>query len=222
MSNSADSPQILQLEQTTPIKFYKESIEVGIYHFYICGEILSDPGPYLDMCQILKTAAPHDTIYVTLNSPGGDLYTAVQIISAIRASQADVITVIEGQASSAAAMIFISGDKHIVNEHSSMLIHHYSTTVGGKGHEVSARLVHTEDMMRLILTSGAHANFLTNTEVDKILLGQDLWLSQEQILKRLPIESIITPHQKSPEVLTKAIETAVCDSGESQLQLFKE
>lgn len=165
------------------IKYYKQALQVSIHHFYIVDEI-GPVAPYLDMINVLKTAESHDTVFIYLNTPGGDLYTAIQIISAIRQSSATVITCIEGMVASAGTLIFLAGHKHVVNSNCTFMIHNYSHGAWGKGNEVALRVKHSEHYFKKLATD-LYGRFLTEEEIADVINGKDFWMESEEVLSRL-------------------------------------
>lgn len=169
------------------IKYYKQALQVSVHHFYMVDEI-GEVSPYLDMINVLKTAEQHDTIFIYLNTPGGNLYTAIQIISAIRQSSATVVTCLEGEVASAGTMIFLAGNKHVVNPNCTFMIHNYSTWFGGKGNEVASRMKYFESYFRK-LAKDIYGHFLTEAELEEVVSGKDFWMESEEVLKRLGAEN---------------------------------
>lgn len=165
------------------IKYYKQEIRVNLHHFYIVDEI-GDVREFLDLINILKTAEEHDTIFIYLNTPGGNLYTAIQIISAMRQSHATVITCLEGEVASAGTLIFLAGHKYVVNPNCTFMIHNYSHWVGGKGNEVAIRVRYSEQYFHKLATD-LYGRFLTAEELSDVLNGKDLWMDSEDVLRRL-------------------------------------
>lgn len=165
------------------IKYYKQALQVSIHHFYIVDEI-GDVPPFLDMINTLKTAEQHDTVFIYLNTPGGNLYTAIQIISAIRQSNATVVTCIEGMVASAGTLLFLAGHKHVVNPNCTFMIHNYSHGAWGKGNEVALRVKHSEHYFNK-LANDLYGKFLTEDEINDVINGKDFWMESEEVLKRL-------------------------------------
>ena len=62
-------------------------------------------------------------ITVRINSPGGEVWDAFAIFNAIRRHKAQVITVVDGVAASAASFVAMAGDRVVMSPHSQMLIH---------------------------------------------------------------------------------------------------
>lgn len=179
-NNSMMFPLIPELDS---IKYYRQTLQISIHHFYIVDEI-GDVGAFLDMINVLKTAEQHDTVFIYLNTPGGDLYTAIQIISAIRQSQATVVTCIEGMVASAGTLIFLAGHKHVVNPNCTFMIHNYSGGAWGKGNEMALRVRHSEQYFKKLATD-LYGKFLTEEEIHDVVNGKDFWMESEEVLERL-------------------------------------
>lgn len=169
------------------IKYYRQTLQVSVHHFYIVEEI-AEVGAFLDMINVLKTAEGHDTVFIYLNTPGGNLYTAIQIISAIRQSNATVVTCIEGMVASAGTLIFLAGHKHVVNPNCTFMIHNYSHGVWGKGNEVMLHVKHSEQYFKK-LAHDLYGNFLTEEEIADVVNGKDFWMESEEVLQRLGVEN---------------------------------
>jgi ATP-dependent protease ClpP protease subunit len=166
------------------IKHYTQVIPVNLHHFYITGELEEDMDIYAEMLNTIKTAEAHDKIYLYLNSYGGVLTTALQIISTISQSVAEVITVIEGEVCSAATFIFLAGDKYIVNDNTIFMIHNYSHGSHGKGGEVASHVTFTQEHFRE-LAFYYYRDILTDKEIESVCDDKDIWLTSEKLLKRL-------------------------------------
>jgi ATP-dependent Clp protease protease subunit len=166
-----------------PIKQYTQVINVSLHHFYIIGEI-EEPDRYIDMINTIKSAEPHDKIFLYLNTPGGCLSTTIQIISAMKQSQAEVTTVIEGEVFSAGTFIFLAGDSYIVNDNCSFMIHNYSHGILGKGGEVARQVKFTDEYFNQLAKS-FYKDFMTPTEIEDICQDRDFWMGSEEVIKRL-------------------------------------
>lgn len=175
-------PKDMLLEKT--IKCYTQSITITLYHFYITGDIETEVDRYIEMINTLKTAEQHDQIYIYLNTPGGDLATTVQIISAIKQSAANVTTVIEGECCSAGTLIFLSGDDFIVNDHCTLMIHNYSHGPIGKGGELKSAVDYSDKYFKKI-SEDFYKDFLTDEEIVAVCQDKDFWMETDEILERL-------------------------------------
>jgi ATP-dependent protease ClpP protease subunit len=165
------------------IRSFKRNIPVSVYDFYIIDEI-KEPDRYLELIHTLKTADPHDTIFIYLNTVGGDLYTTIQILAAMNGSHAKIITCLEGQACSAGTFIFLKGDTKLVSPHSTFMIHNYSQATSGKGNEVVQHVNYMGDYYKQ-LASDIYGDFLTKEEIEVVVNGDDLWMGSHEVIRRL-------------------------------------
>lgn len=179
-----DGKQYIPMQEKS-VKMYKQTIPINIYHMYITGEI-EEVDKYIDAINEIKLAEEHDTVFIYLNTQGGNLSTAIQIISAMQQSKANIVTVLEGEVSSAGTMIFLAGDQHIVNDNCSFMIHNYSHGPFGKGNEVAQRVKFTEEYFKQ-LANYFYKDFLTDDEIENVCEGKDIWLGSEEVRRRLNI-----------------------------------
>lgn len=100
----------------------------------------------LPLCQsileysLLAPECRPDHITLFINSPGGYMSSAYQLIDSIKGSTIPIVTIGTGQVASAGVMILMAGAKghRMVTETCSIMSHQYSTGIGGKEHEVIA------------------------------------------------------------------------------------
>lgn len=154
-----------------------------IHHHYLTGAIKYEP-KILGLIKCLKCSGPKDLIYIYLNSQGGDLDITTQIINSINATRATVVTVADGEVSSAASLIFFAGHALEVSEYSTFLIHNGSVVIGGKFNEVKDRVANDHAFMEKLF-HGVYGKFLSSSEIDKVLSGRDIILSSEQVITRI-------------------------------------
>jgi ATP-dependent Clp protease protease subunit len=86
----------------------------------------------------LETSDRESDIYLYINSPGGHLSAMYGIYDTIQYIAPDVVTLVYGQASSAAAFILAAGapGKRYALKNSEIMIHEFATGVQGKAHEI--------------------------------------------------------------------------------------
>lgn len=162
---------------------FEHTIPGKIIHLYL-SEGINEPKDYINIIHTIKTASPHDTIYMYLNTPGGYLDTGVQLISAMRASQGHVVTVLEGTVASLGALLFLCGDEFIVHQHVLFMIHNHSGGQWGKGHEYLAKAEATAKWFENIARD-VYRDFLSESEIKEMLDGKDFWLQTDDVKKRL-------------------------------------
>lgn len=157
----------------------------SLHTFYLSGTIES-PEEYVTWFEIMRNAGDNDIIQININSPGGDLFTAIQFLRAIADTPAHVICSVEGACMSAATMIFLTADTFEVSEHSMFMFHNYSSATFGKGGEMYDNIIHerkwSEHLLRRI-----YADFLNESEIGSLLDNKDIWMDGEEVLKRLKL-----------------------------------
>ena len=182
---------------------YYEQVNVSkIHHFYI-SQVVDNPIHYIHMINIIMSASPVDIIHLHLNTPGGVLETGIQIINAMRSTEAHVVCSLEARAYSLGTLIFLAAAEFIVHDNCVMMFHNYSGGTSGKGHEQEAELSAT----RQWFTSFAHdlyVPFLNEEEFENIINGGDLWIHSDEIRTRLSNMVNIIEKEQQEEQLTKA------------------
>ena len=172
------------IESIMLYQHFESQITQNIHHFYISARI-QDPSYYIDMIHILLTASDVDTVIIHINCNGGNLFAGAQIVNAIQASSAHIVSSLEGEASSLATMVFLSGDEFVVHDHSFMMFHNYSYgSTLSKGHEQEAALLAMKDFFKG-MAEKVYAGFITEDELDRIQRGEDLYMQSHNIRTRL-------------------------------------
>jgi ATP-dependent protease ClpP protease subunit len=155
----------------------------NLYEFYLVGEI--EPAEnYIEWFNTIRNCSDMDVIKININSGGGDLFSAVQLLSVLRQTEALKVVFVEGACMSAATIPLMVADEVHIAEHSMIMLHDYSGGVVGKGGEMFDQLAHerkwSENLIRDI-----YEGFLTEEEFQSLLQNRDLWMSGEDVLKRL-------------------------------------
>jgi ATP-dependent protease ClpP protease subunit len=186
LNGDDDDDEIQQPDKRTrviPYHYYEHTLTSQRIHFYV-NESIGKPSLYSDMIHRINVASPDDVIYIHLNTPGGRLDTGVQIINAMRNSQAKIVTVLESTAYSLGTLIFLSGDEMVVNDHCIIMFHNFKGGVIGKGNELASELEATIKWFTA-LAKQIYIPFLSEKEFQQIIKGEDLWLLSSDIRKRL-------------------------------------
>lgn len=162
---------------------YKNTNIQQVLHFYI-NQPVGAPHEYVEMIHRIKTAGENDIIFIYLNTPGGQVNTGIQIIAAMRSSQAHIITVLEGEVCSLGTLIFLAGDEFIVHDHCLFMIHNYSGGAYGKGHEQIAQIQAVSREFGNLARS-IYIPFLTVEELERVIAGEDMWMGSDEVRSRL-------------------------------------
>lgn len=166
-----------------PYQTFEEKFSASHIHYYI-SKAIGEAHEYIDMIHRIAAAGPADTIFLHLNTPGGQLDTGVQIINAIQNTQARVITILEGTAYSLGTLIFLVGDEMVVNDHGMMMFHNFNGGMAGKGNEITLELEATNKWFAT-LAKQIYVPFLSEDELHRLSRGEDFWMHSAEIRKRL-------------------------------------
>jgi ATP-dependent Clp protease protease subunit len=182
------------LQQTLQAKAYVEDGPVAImaraspigtrYDFYLTKTIKCDDN-VMSLIALLREATPNDQVFIHINSPGGQLKAAAQILTAIRDSQAQVSTCAEGEVYSAASLIFFAGSSFSISEFSNFMVHNAS---GGAGGDVRAAIKDLENVQEWVekIYKSVYVPFFSEKEVDDILKsGRDHFFTPEEMAGRI-------------------------------------
>ena len=205
-----------QLQQfIVPVKkayhHFESVITSSQIHFYLSSQI-TDPRDYTEMIHRISTASPYDVVFIHLNTVGGRLDTGIQLINAMKNSQAKVITSLECNAYSLGTLIFLSGDEMLVNDHCMMMFHDYSGGTDGKGNEQVSQLAATHKWFATLFRK-VYIPFLTEAEVERVLKGEDLWMASAEIKTRLNrMIKKLTEDSQQPKKPKKSKLTSVIDA----------
>ena len=143
--------------------------------------------------KLLAVNIAYDTdveIFLHINSGGGDVFGVLSIINLIINNKVNIVTVIEGQACSAATILSMIGSRRQITENSYMLIHNLSSGFWGKMHEMEDEMKNltllTKDIKKMYKT---YTN-ITTTQLES-LLKKDLLLDAKTCLRYGLVDEIV-------------------------------
>ena len=177
-------------------RFFSKQL-VNIHEFYLCGEI-ETPEEYIQWFDVIRHSGETDVIKIYINSPGGNVFTAIQFMRVLKESSAKIVMSVEGECASAATMIFLCGDSFEVSEHAMFMFHNYSSGVFGKGGEMFDQLKHERKWSERLLRE-IYEDFLTEQEIVSILDNKDIWMSGDEIIERLKAKKAIIESEGEAE-----------------------
>jgi len=175
---------------------------VNIHELYLSGDV-ERPEEYVEWFDIIRNAGQNDILKIYINSPGGDLFTAIQFMRVLNETEANIIVSVEGACMSAATLIFLCGHQFEVSPHSMFMFHNYSSGVVGKGGEMYDRLAHEKEWSEKLLRE-VYVDFLTEKEIISILNNKDIWMDGDEVIKRLQKKvAVLEKEQKANEAKEK-------------------
>jgi len=181
--------QQLQNNQIQPsCRIFEYPNTIGGNNFVIYVDELDDYDYYINAIEKITNASPNDNIVLKINSPGGYLNILNAFLTAIEFSQANsIVAEIIGEACSAAAILALACDDIYVGYNAVMLIHTIRSGHYGKVEDVRNHLEITKVQQNRIVKK-YYSGFLTDDEIDDVLLGKELWLTADEIIERWNIK----------------------------------
>lgn len=164
-------------------KFYSLYSSEKEADLYIFGDITTWPWDEKDRDAygIVKELQELDveTIKVHINSYGGDVSEGLAIYNTLKNSKAEIVTICDGFACSAASVIFMAGDVRIVNEASLLMIHNPWTWASGNADDFRKQ---AEDLDKIAQASvNAYMSKVNISEEElKQLLNDETWLTAQE------------------------------------------
>lgn len=161
------------------VPYVKSTNQLDVY----INTSIDEPSCYSEICYILSTLTEDETVYFHINTPGGILDSAFQLVDAIKGCRATTVAKLTGTVASAGTIIALSCDKLIIAEHTSFMIHSYSSDAYGKGSELKARQEHIDKSTNHAFKE-FYSGFLTDKEVKEVINGKDIWLTADEVRMR--------------------------------------
>lgn len=162
---------------------YFETTYGRVFDYYLLGEITS-PTNYADWFNQIRNTTENDVIRMHINSPGGDLYTAIQFVHTLADANAKIEMHVEGACMSAATMIFMLGDEYYISPYSVFMFHNYSGGIIGKGNEIINQALNDRKWTSNIFST-MYKDFLSPTEINDLLNDKDIYMYQDDVIQRL-------------------------------------
>lgn len=183
MSSTADLEGAL-LQQQSCGEFIHVTVQESRTYTVFIDEDIIEPKHYRELLSLLFNASENDHINFMINSGGGNLSTALAIVEAINHTEAGVTANIIGDCHSAASIIMLNCPEVVVCDSASCLVHTASYGISGNNGMVKA---FTEFNVQQIdrLLDETYSGFLTETELENVKQGIELWFTAEDIRKRL-------------------------------------
>ena len=140
---------------------------------------------YAEFVHALRYAPEGQEITIHINSPGGNLHTCLSIVNAMIASDAIITTVVDGDASSAAAIIWLAGmNRLIASKHVCVMLHGASCGFGSsKISDITSSTKATDKIVESLLDD-LTIDFLTDEERADIRKGVDIYITGAEIIER--------------------------------------
>ena len=145
---------------------------------------VTDPEHYVEWVELIRDAGEHDTIEFHINSPGGNVYSAIELIHAFAETDAHIHVVLTGIVASAGTILMTVGDSFEINPWTTFMFHNYSGGTIGKGNEMAIKMDYEREWSKMFMHD-VYEGLLSTDEIDQLLDGRDFWLSAQDVGERL-------------------------------------
>jgi len=162
-----------------------------------------DPASTMALLKILKEidnknvwfATTHDCVEIPpiklhLNTIGGSLFSAIAVADIIPTLRSKVITIIEGNCSSAGTIISIVGDRRLMTKNSYILIHQLTGGMEGKHEELKDAMENYGLFSKKLEDMYLRYTKIPKKEFDK-MITHDLYLPAELAKKWKFVDEVI-------------------------------
>ena len=162
---------------------------------------------YRTVLQGIDSLGEGDLILLNINSYGGQLDGAIAIINAIENTDADVHASIEGVAASAASLIALASPSISVSPYATMMVHAATFGAFGKQSDVISHASFVDKQVRNLMGS-VYKHFLTDKELEEVIMGKELWFDAEEIVRRLELRAELQEKKARAEAKSSKVSKA--------------
>lgn len=158
---------------------------------------LTAPEHFHEELETIRVATEADVVILRLSTDGGRADTMKAFLKAINTSPAYFIADVQGDIASAGGPLMLACDEVQLGEFSSLMIHTVQTGYGGAGHNMKKFSDHISKDARNIIET-CYEGFLTQEEIEQVLVGEELWLDCEEIVSRMAAREVYREDQLPP------------------------
>lgn len=166
---------------------------------------IGTPAGYDELCHMFRSLSEGDTVRLYLNTTGGNVAAGLAMIEAMRDSQATITTILNPEAFSMGALLFLAGDDFEFPPNGRLMLHNYSSGSMGKGNEQMAEVQSSIKWFEQVMTDTCYP-FISKAEIHAIIEGRDLWLTSDSIRLRFEnLEKLAKQALKKPKTGPKPL-----------------
>lgn len=183
------APRVMQLttdvrSTTAQMTIYGDIAQTDWLAIFMGGDGDGTTTNALDVSKAIAAIPPEVTdIEVHINSYGGDVAEGVAIYNALRQSSKHVTTVCDGFACSIASVIFMAGERRVMNSASLLMLHEPSfPNAGGNAKALRKQADDLDVISQLSKTAYLAPGGIEPEELDEVM-SAETWVSPEQAVE---------------------------------------
>jgi len=126
-----------------------------------------------------------DSLIIWLDTPGGQLDSALAIIDAMETTEGQVQVIVTGEAASAGSLIALSAPNLVLGAKARFMLHAASYSIGhSKQGDIESRVENSKQLLKGVVEEG-YKDFLLPEEIELMFIGKDYYMDAAEVTARL-------------------------------------
>lgn len=153
------------------------------YNVYITKGI-DEPHNYDEVVNLLENVVTEDDyVAMYLTTPGGYIVSAMRIMDAMDNCVCPIEGILSGETASAGTAIAMKCDYLTIGKYANMMLHQWTTMYYGTARQIDIEYKFSREILKGWMMD-TYKHFLSEEEVDNMLMGTDIYLGRDDILAR--------------------------------------
>ena len=166
---------------TTPHTMFQTQVEVANHYRLFIDTLVQEGAQLHEILDTLHSASDLDTLELRINSGGGYVSHGQQLINVMTDRFKDrSLTVIDAEACSMAALLFMAGSTRVIYPHSILMVHDVSMYLAGKSNETARRMKVEVPALKEYFRN-LFKDVMSEDDIEKVFDGTDLWFGAEKM-----------------------------------------
>lgn len=182
MSILAAMPE--QRKPATAVRIKPKTSSIGDDILIDIDTEFESPDTFREIIRAIENDRECDTVVLKINSHGGRTDSAQAVYAALLETKAKTVARVI-TAYSSGSIVAMSCDEIQTTPHCTMMIHNASAGAWGKIGDMKTQTTFLENYFKSWFDE-LYAGFMTSEEIDDVFKGQDFWLNETDIKRRLP------------------------------------
>lgn len=129
------------------------------------------------------------TIHIRLDSPGGEVFAAISMATAMREHKSEIVVHVDGYAASAATQLLMAADKSVISQGGMVMIHKAWTLAMGNSSDMTSTAALLDKIDGQIAESYTNK---TGIPADEILqmMDDETWMTEKEAVEKGFVDAI--------------------------------
>jgi len=179
----------------SPHTMFTQQVEVINHNRLFIDNLIQEGADLHEILNKLHAASEFDTLEIRINSGGGFVRYGQQLINVIKDKFYErCVTVLDAEAASMAAVLFMAGDQRVIYPHSVLMVHDISMGTDGKANE-ARRYMDTYLPVFMAYFKDIFGDTMTTKEIKAMFEGKDYWFDAREMCMRGMANQVIVNGQ---------------------------